>query len=209
MTQNIIADAYQDPFPHIIFHNFYDNNELKLIWEELNFYTKPNKLFDVEDYNGVVGYTKAKALQLDLIYPTKYRILSNILQVTRKVFDKQILEPFSNISDCCSQAKYCNWDVTKVRYYHNNDEYKPHTDRLFHFLAFSYFYRQPKKFSGGNLIFPKYDYEFTCDHNSLIMMPSWVEHGVDKVMIDDSDYFDGLGRYAITHFFSCKEKSKS
>ena len=207
MTQNISADAFLNPFPHIIFHDFYDDRELELIWEELNFYTKPNKLFDVEDYNGVVGYTNAKALQLDLVYPTKYRTLSNILQVTRKVFDKQILEPFSNLSDCCSQAKYCNWDVTKVRYYHNNDEYKPHTDRLFHFLAFSYFYRQPKKFSGGNLIFPKYDYEFTCDHNSLIMMPSWVEHGVGKVSIDDSDYFDGLGRYAITHFFSCKEKS--
>tara|TARA_B100000614_G_scaffold194611_1_gene175855 strand:+ start:476 stop:1108 length:633 start_codon:yes stop_codon:yes gene_type:complete len=207
MTQNISADAFLNPFPHIIFHDFYDDRELELIWEELNFYTKPNKLFDVEDYNGVVGYTNAKALQLDLVYPTKYRTLSNILQVTRKVFDKQILEPFSNLSDCCSQAKYCNWDVTKVRYYHNNDEYKPHTDRLFHFLAFSYFYREPKKFSGGNLIFPKYDYEFTCDHNSLIMMPSWVEHGVGKVSIDDSDYFDGLGRYAITHFFSCKEKS--
>ena len=207
MTQNISADAFLNPFPHIIFHNFYDDRELELIWEELNFYTKPNKLFDVEDYNGVVGYTNAKALQLDLVYPTKYRTLSNILQVTRKVFDKQVLEPFSNLSDCCSQAKYCNWDATKVRYYHNNDEYKPHTDRLFHFLAFSYFYREPKKFSGGNLIFPKYDYEFTCDHNSLIMMPSWVEHGVGKVSIDDSDYFDGLGRYAITHFFSCKEKS--
>ena len=207
MTQNISADAFLNPFPHIIFHDFYDDRELELIWEELNFYTKPNKLFDVEDYNGVVGYTNAKALQLDLVYPTKYRTLSNILQVTRKVFDKQILEPFSNLSDCCSQAKYCNWDVTKVRYYHNNDEYKPHTDRLFHFLAFSYFYREPKKFDGGNLIFPKYDYEFTCDHNSLIMMPSWVEHGVGKVSIDDSDYFDGLGRYAITHFFSCKEKS--
>tara|TARA_B100000575_G_C22836017_1_gene490408 strand:- start:71 stop:703 length:633 start_codon:yes stop_codon:yes gene_type:complete len=207
MTQNISADAFLNPFPHIIFHNFYDDRELELIWEELNFYTKPNKLFDVEDYNGVVGYTNAKALQLDLVYPTKYRTLSNILQVTRKVFDKQVLEPFSNLSDCCSQAKYCNWDATKVRYYHNNDQYKPHTDRLFHFLAFSYFYREPKKFSGGNLIFPKYDYEFTCDHNSLIMMPSWVEHGVGKVSIDDSDYFDGLGRYAITHFFSCKEKS--
>ena len=207
MTQNISADAFLNPFPHIIFHNFYDDRELELIWEELNFYTKPNKLFDVKDYNGVVGYTNAKALQLDLVYPTKYRTLSNILQVTRKVFDKQVLEPFSNLSDCCSQAKYCNWDATKVRYYHNNDQYKPHTDRLFHFLAFSYFYREPKKFSGGNLIFPKYDYEFTCDHNSLIMMPSWVEHGVGKVSIDDSDYFDGLGRYAITHFFSCKEKS--
>ncbi len=209
MTQNITADAFTDPFPHLIFHNFYDGEELDLIWEELNFYTKPNKLFDVKDYNGVVGYTKSKAIQLDLVYSGMNRKLSNILEVSRKVFDNKILEPFSNLSDCCSQAKFCNWDVTKVRYYHNNDYYKPHTDNYFQFLAFSYFYQEPKKFSGGNLIFPKYDYEFTCDHNSLIMMPSWVEHGVGKVKIEDSDYYDGLGRYAITHFFSCKEKSKS
>lgn len=209
MTQNIIADAFTDPFPHLIFHNFYDEEELDLIWEELNFYTKPNKLFDVKDYNGVVGYTKSKAIQLDLVYSGMNRKLSNILEVSRKVFDDKILEPFSNLSDCCSQAKFCNWNVTKVRYYHNNDYYKPHTDNYFQFLAFSYFYREPKKFSGGNLIFPKYDYEFTCEHNSLIMMPSWVEHGVGKVKIEDSDYYDGFGRYAITHFLSCKEKSKS
>ena len=209
MTQNIIADAFTDPFPHLIFHNFYDKEELDLIWEELNFYTKPNKLFDVKDYNGVVGYTKSKAIQLDLVYSGMNRKLSNILEVSRKVYDDKILEPFSNLSDCCSQAKFCNWNVTKVRYYHNNDYYKPHTDNYFQFLAFSYFYREPKKFSGGNLIFPKYDYEFACKHNSLIMMPSWVEHGVSKVKIEDSDYYDGFGRYAITHFFSCKEKSKS
>ena len=121
MTQNITADAFTDPFPHLIFHNFYDEEELDLIWEELNFYTKPNKLFDVKDYNGVVGYTKSKAIQLDLVYSGMNRKLSNILEVSRKVFDNKILEPFSNLSDCCSQAKFCNWDVTKVRYYHNND----------------------------------------------------------------------------------------
>ena len=73
------------------------------------------------------------------------------------------------------------------------------------FLAFSYFYKEPKRFEGGNLIFPKYDYEFGCENNSLIMMPAWVEHGVSEVSIKDSDYFDGYGRYAITHFFGCKE----
>ena len=44
--QNITADAYLEPFPHLIFHNFYDDKELALIWEELEFYTKPDKLFD-------------------------------------------------------------------------------------------------------------------------------------------------------------------
>ena len=204
--QNISADAYIEPFPHLVFRNFYTDEELDLIWEELNFYTKPNKLFDVEDYLGVVGFTKAKAIALDSVFTGKTRVLSNILTVSRKVFDNQILQPFSEIHDCCSLAKSSNYDVTKVRYYHNGDYYKPHTDSYFEFLAFSYFYKEPKKFSGGDLIFPKYDYEFSCDHNSLIMFPSWVEHGVSEISIQESDYFDGYGRYAITHFFGCKEK---
>ena len=53
--QNISADAYIEPFPHLVFHNFYTDEELDLIWEELNFYTRPKKLFDVEDYQCVVG----------------------------------------------------------------------------------------------------------------------------------------------------------
>jgi len=204
--QNISADAYIEPFPHIVFHDFYTDEELDLIWEELKFYTRPNKLFDVEDYMGVVGYTKAKALHLDSVYTGKNRVLSNILEVTRKVFDKEILETFSKLDDCCSFAKFTNYDHTKVRYYHNGDYYKPHIDTYFEFLAFSYFYKEPKRFDGGNLIFPKYDYEFNCEHNSIIMMPAWVEHGVSEVTIKDSDYYDGYGRYAITHFFGCKQQ---
>ena len=42
--QNLYADAYVEPFPHLIYHNFYDDEELELIWEELKFLTKPNKL---------------------------------------------------------------------------------------------------------------------------------------------------------------------
>jgi len=203
--QNISADAYIEPFPHIVFHNFYTDEELDLLWEEFNFYTRPKKLFDVEEYKGVVGKTEAKALHLDSVYTGKYRVLSNILEVSRKVLDKDILKPFSEISDCCTLAEFANYDHTKVRYYHNGDYYKPHTDTYFEFLAFSYFYKEPKRFEGGNLIFPKYDYEFGCENNSLIMMPAWVEHGVSEVSIKDSDYFDGYGRYAITHFFGCKE----
>ena len=206
MRESITADAFVDPFPHIIFHNFYNDEELKLIWEELDFYTKPNKLFEAKDYGGVVGYTSAKAILLDKLYSKDYRCISNILTVNRKVFNKEILEPFGQLHDCCSTAVYSNHDITKVRYYHNGDYYDPHTDRNYQFLAFSYFYREPKRFEGGELVFPRYNYEFACDNNSLIMFPAWVEHGVSKVSINDSDYFDGYGRYAITSFFGNKEK---
>ena len=199
---NVNIKLFDDPFPHLIAKNFYDESELKLIWEELDFYTKDGKLFNAKDYGGVVDKTNSKAILLDEVYQEKYRNISNILTVNRKLFNDKILEKFSSIHDCCSIAKFSNYDITKVRYYHNDEYYEPHIDRKFQFLGFSYFYREPKKFKGGELIFPKYDYSFQCENNSLIMMPGWVEHGVSKVSIYNSDYFEGYGRYAITSFFS-------
>ena len=203
--QDIEVNITTNPFPHAIFRNFYDNHELGLIWEELNFYTRPNKLLDVEEYAGVVGFTNARAIILDDVYDNN-RSISNILTVNRKIFNEETLEIFSNISDCCSLARDCNWDVTKVRYYHNGEYYKPHIDKAMPFLAFSYFHKQPKRFTGGELVFPKYDYSFDCDNNSLIIFPGWVEHGVNEVSIQNSDYYDGYGRYAITSFFGFKLK---
>tara|TARA_B100000424_G_C22885388_1_gene471080 strand:- start:21 stop:659 length:639 start_codon:yes stop_codon:yes gene_type:complete len=206
--QDIEVDILKDPFPHLILYNFYNDEELELIWEELNFYTKKGKLVDAKDYGGIPEKTKSKALWIDLIYGRDFRSISNILTVNRKIFDKVVLELFSDIHDCCSIAKDSNFDTTKVRYYHDGDAYEPHTDRTIQFLAFSYFFKEPKKFEGGELIFPKYDYTFDCPNNSVIMMPGWVEHGVTEVKINNSDYLDGYGRYAITSFFGNKEKDK-
>ena len=206
--QTLDTFILNDPFPHMIVENFYNDDELKLIWEELDFYTKDGKLFDAEEFGGIVNKTNSKAIWLDKVFIKKYRSLSNILTVNRKLFDSAVLDAFSSVHDCCSIAKFCNHDTTKVRYYHDGNYYEPHTDKTVQFLGFSYFYREPKRFEGGELIFPKYDYTFSCDNNSLIMMPGWVEHGVSKVSIKDSDYFDGYGRYAITSFFSNKDKKK-
>ena len=38
-----------------------------------------------------------------------------------------------------------------------------------------------------------------------IVMPAWVEHGVSEVNIV-FNYYDGYGRYAITHFLGVRTK---
>ena len=197
--------AFEKPFPHLIIENFYNPEELELIWEELKFYTKPGKFLDAKGFGGVVDKTNSHAIILDEIYKTN-RKLSNILTVNRKLFTSETLDLFAEIHDCCCIANQSNYDVTKVRYYYNDDYYDPHTDKSFQFLAFSYFHKQPKKFSGGELLFPKYDYYYPCDDNSMIIFPGWVEHGVSKVKINDSEYYDGHGRYAITSFFGSKSR---
>jgi len=206
MKEELNGRVFSDPFPHLIVENFYNEKELELVWEELRFLTKPDKLLPPKDYGGVEGYTDAKALCLDSEYT--HRSISNILTVNRKIFDNQILEPFMKIHDCCGEAANSNYDITKVRYYHDGDRYDAHIDRIFHFLAFSYFYKEPKKFTGGELEFPKYNYELTCENNSIIIMPSWVQHGVKKVSIADSDYYDGYGRYCISSFFGSRDEKK-
>ena len=77
MTEEISAEAIQNPFPHLIFHNFYNDEELDLIWEELNFYTKPDKLLDVKEYLGVVDKTNAKAIYLDAVSYTHLTLPTN------------------------------------------------------------------------------------------------------------------------------------
>ena len=204
--ETLQAKAYTDPFPHLIINNFYNEQELDLIWEELNFYTKPNKLFEAKYFGGAYNKTNSHAIALDGVYSEKYRPLSNILTVNRKLFEPEVLESFAKVDDCCRIATECNYDVTKVRYYHDKEYYKPHTDTAFHFLAFSYFYKEPKKFSGGELYFPMYDYNYSCENNSIIIFPGCVQHGVTEVSIDNSDYYEGYGRYCISSFFGCKSK---
>ena len=84
--------ASVEPFPHFIIKSFYNEEELDLIWEELNFYTKPGKFLPPKDYGGIEGFTDAKALCLDNVYSAggeevDYRKLSNILTVNRKLFE--------------------------------------------------------------------------------------------------------------------------
>ena len=213
MKERLEAELYVEPFPLMVISNFYNEIELALIWQELEFYTAPNKLLDAEDYGGVIGKTNAKALHLDRIYKhnengANYRNISNILTVNRKLFNCGVLDKFSELHGCCTIANETNWDTTKVRYYHNGEYYDPHTDKSTQFLAFSYFYKEPKKFKGGDLEFQKYDFKIPCENNSMVVFPGWVEHGVRKVKIEDSDYYDGWGRYAITSFFGNKDKRK-
>ena len=55
------ASAFVAPFPHIIISDFYNSVELKLIWEELNYYTKTGKLLEAKDFGGVVDKTNSHA----------------------------------------------------------------------------------------------------------------------------------------------------
>ena len=199
--ETLKGSAFKEPFPHLIFDNFYNQEELDLIWEELNFYTKPNKLFEAKDFGGLVDKTNSHAIVLDSLYSSRFRPISNILTVNRKMFDPDIMSSFSKIHECCEGVIHANSDMTKVRYYHDKEYYKPHTDLAYQFLSFSYFYKEPKKFRGGEFIIEGTDI-IECKNNRMVLIPGTALHEVTTVELEEEDRDSRLGRYTLTLFIT-------
>ena len=67
-----------------------------------------------------------------------------------------------------------------------------------------WFYRKPKRFAGGDLIFTDLNETVKCKHNRMILFPSYYYHKVNKVIMKEQYKNKGLGRFCLTHFFSKK-----
>lgn len=191
------------PFPHIVGVDFFTTDELAAIQEELKFLFSPRKLYEPGVHHGAGGaggLTASRALCLEEAY--RIREISNILTVYKNILQEPEIQRASDEWPSYLRLMSIERVVTKVRYYHNGDGYAPHTDLRNDFLLFSYFHTEPKKFSGGEVHFPEYDYTFPCDNNTLIIIPGYIQHEVLPVHIEKSAYWDGDGRYCISQFLS-------
>jgi len=199
-----------EPFPYVLIDDFYDQSELDRIWEELDYLCNPKRMgrssiergsAGVSDENGVYQPLKNTwDMFLDTFFTS--RDSSNILEINRKLFDKEIFKNHPHW--LFNHLDALNEDNTQILYYENNDEYKPHRD-LARLTGITWFYREPKKFTGGNLRFPKFDMEIECKHNRVIVFPSSIHHGVDKVGMEEKDMGKKLGRFTMTQFLSCMD----
>ena len=195
-------EVLKDPFPHVIIRDLYDEDELEAIWDELKFFTRPGKLLPPEHYGAALGKTDASAIVLDRVFNDfSY---SNILNLESRIFETNALQKLSEVDESCRYFCRSVDLLTKLRYYHDDEGYSVHADYDRSFIAFFYYYKTPKKYKGGELIFPDHDYSFSCDNNTCIIIPGYIPHGVNKVSIKNSDYYDGYGRYCVSMFAKLK-----
>ena len=64
--------------------------------------------------------------------------------------------------------------------------------------SFLWFFKEPKKFTGGNLILKDFDLEIEVKNNMVIYMPSIYVHEVTPIVMDEKDR--GYGRYSMSQF---------
>jgi hypothetical protein len=192
----------EQPFPFLEIKNLYNDEELKLIWQELEFLNCLNKLESPEktgtalDEKKKVPLKKNVGLFLDNIY-TK-RNISNILTVNPKLFSEQIVNAFVELSFAYEFIKKTNNDKTLISYYENGGYYKPHEDKSL-FTAVTWFFKEPKAFTGGDLYFTDYNIQVEIENNMSVIFPSFVKHAVDKIILKNKNLV-GYGRYAMTQF---------
>ena len=68
--------------------------------------------------------------------------------------------------------------------------------------ALVWFYKEPKRFTGGDLTFTQSQQTVECKHNRMILFPSYYLHAVDEVSMEYKYRGKGLGRYCLTHFYN-------
>jgi Rps23 Pro-64 3,4-dihydroxylase Tpa1-like proline 4-hydroxylase len=186
--------------PYLLVRNFYNEEELRLIWQELDFLTYSDKLEPPSETGQPNNDMKMnKGIFLDSLY--KYRSFSNILKVNRKLWCREIVEAIVNLNKIFSDYyTHTDSDNTLVSYYEQSDYYKPHHDRTIT-TAISWHFREPKCFDGGQLVLPDIGHTIEVENNMLIMFPSCMLHGVIPVkMKGNYEPFSGYGRYAISNF---------
>lgn len=187
------------PFEYVQIDNTYTEEEAYLIFLELNFLTLSGNLLPPEATGGAKDHNTKQVLKrnqgifLDNVYQN--RNSSNILNFNRKLFNINIDAP----SVVLNYLKYSNTDTTLISYYENSDYYAPHRDTAI-LTTLTYLYAQPKKFVGGDLVFPDYGLTLEPVYNRTYIIPSVVEHEVTPVIIAESDTGKGFGRYCISGF---------
>jgi Rps23 Pro-64 3,4-dihydroxylase Tpa1-like proline 4-hydroxylase len=207
--QELKIALLQEPFPHAVIDDFYDEKELKLIWQELDYYTYSDKLVPASTLDGAIlngeSLPKHNGIQLDELYQNNRKI-SNILQCNRKLFNKDILESFASLSPLIWDIKEVSHDITLIKYYEDTDYYKAHKDEP-RFTCLTYLHKEPKAFTGGDLHFHQFNYTIPIVNNRLIFFTGCIEHASTTISMND-DYkdkeFSGFGKYTITQFLGSK-----
>jgi len=193
---NTILHQIKEPFPFLKIENLYNEDELKLIWQELNFLTpkleNPENTGTAKDIEGK-SLKNNSGILLDDIY--QKRNISNILSINTKLFAPEIINAFSDLSFGYQNIKKTNYDRTLISYYENGGYYKPHEDIAI-YTAITWFFKEPKAFTGGDFYFTDYNLKIEIQNNMLVLFPSFVKHSVDKVILENNDII-GFGRYSM------------
>ena len=181
-----------DPFPHVLLEDFYTEGEMKTVMEEtrnLNPHLLPPEMSGTARHKETGQPLKYNSG----LFLTDAMPNSEIAGLARRHMFQELVEQV----DCpwwASQWRQCNSQSWMLSRYTDGQYYNAHVD-LSQFTMLIWYYKEPKPFTGGDLVFPDYDnYTIPCNNNTGIIFYGAMRHEVPPVR--------GTGRYCLTCFTS-------
>ena len=196
---------HEERIPFVVIDDFYDDNEQSEIMVELDYLCTERRLIPpFEDKSGATNDDKnvknVGCQYLESFY--KKRKHSSILTITDRLF-LDCVDIINNHPHWYFDLYAIDSHNTQILYYEDTNEYPAHQD-VSRFTVVTYFYREPKKFEGGDLQFPDHQVQVECVNNRIIVFPSMLHHRSTPVRMLENDTQTKNGKFCITHFLNHK-----
>ena len=186
--------------PFVTIDNVFSKEELSRIFLELDnitpYLNKPSETG--ASFNPSTGAVRKNNKGIFLFEVYADLKFSSIYNSTRNFFNRDTVSQVKLCHPTYSVFKNINLDHILISYYENGGYYLPHDDSSY-FTILTWLYKEPKNFTGGDLIFPEYNITVPVRNNAGVIFNSGYLHEVTKVNIIDPSLIN-TGRYTITNF---------
>lgn len=186
----------------VVIDNFYTEKQLSAIFKQLESLTDEQTMFADKD-------KLEAAVDLDGNFiTTKYGVWINdpespMIKFPMENFPKkEVVDKLIGFNSMYRMLYYLNRRSHLVSYYENAGYYSKHVDASV-FTILNYFYKEPKQFTGGDLIVHSNDFSkkatIETRNNRVVIIPSCTTHEVTPITMT-SRKLDGTGRYCCSIF---------
>lgn len=189
----------------VVVDNWYNEEEYNKVLNECKFLQ--DYMLDPENTKGAVKdgriLKKNKAVFINDIFRDFDQ--SYIGLNSYKLYQPELTKSFEDIDSLYHYLTHCNQHNCLVSYYEESDYYHSHKDDAV-ITMLTWLYEDPKAFNGGNLILrdkeDKAVAEIECIANRSVIFPSFINHEVTSITMDEKDLNQKKGRFTVSQF-SC------
>jgi 2OG-Fe(II) oxygenase superfamily len=190
----------------LVIDETFDEEELVKIWQDIEV-VQSKKLFEYpSEKNSACDLTTGQPTPLKQNHGVFLdplvadNTIEHIPAIASKLFwAKGITDILVDIHPALSIFANLNHSRTLLSYYSNSDHYKPHVDNAV-FTILTWLYKEPKSWTGGDLILNNWDITIEPKHNRSLIIPSSFTHEVTPVKMMPGSNKDTMGRYCISQF---------
>lgn len=185
----------------VLLENFFTEKEYEMMWNELEFLCEDDMLIDSKNVGGAVDPKTGQPLRVNrgvAIESVMDANNSDIVRLTRLIFEKQVIENLCNIDEMYHYLSYPTKEFNLVNHYMGGHKYDYHRDSCV-ITAITLFWKDPKLFTGGELSFKSVTPKMKP--RDMLLFPSYLLHAVSNVQLNEGVKPENMnGRISVSKF---------